>query len=209
MLRHIAELHSIVGQNGRDLIRDCGDQSFEKAAAVLTLATSCKWTKANFEVRSNGLEQVQFAPLGADLGDIDMEIADKLSLERLLGRLVATGLGQPAEPIALQAAVQGRPSQARDRCLQREAVPTLRDQTRSLREFGNKRAGTNAGTLSVDRGDGKHNVKDLLFACRTEGLASRSRWPIFKFLDVLSAIKYMECCASKPVRISIWEICFD
>jgi hypothetical protein len=38
---------------------------------------------------------VEFALLGPDLGDVDVEVADRVGLEALADRLVALGLGQP------------------------------------------------------------------------------------------------------------------
>ncbi|MGC0321001.1 hypothetical protein ABIG06_001630 [Bradyrhizobium sp. USDA 326] len=52
-------------------------------------------------------EEVELALLSANLGDVDMEVADRIGLERLLGRLVTGDLGQAADPMALQATVQG------------------------------------------------------------------------------------------------------
>jgi len=52
MLRHIAELDTIIGQNGVDLVGAAAIRASRKAAEVLTLAASYSWAKANFEVRS-------------------------------------------------------------------------------------------------------------------------------------------------------------
>jgi hypothetical protein len=54
-------------------------------------------------------EEVQFTLTGSDLGDIDVKVADGIAFERPLGRLVAGDLGQSADPVMLQAPVQGRP----------------------------------------------------------------------------------------------------
>jgi hypothetical protein len=50
---------------------------------------------------------MELALLSADLGDVDVEVADRIGLERLLGRLVTGALGQAADPMALQATAQG------------------------------------------------------------------------------------------------------
>jgi hypothetical protein len=50
---------------------------------------------------------VQLTLFGADLGDVDVEIAERVALEGLLGGLVAGDLGQPADAVPLEAAVQG------------------------------------------------------------------------------------------------------
>jgi hypothetical protein len=65
------------------------------------VAFSCNSTKANFEV-----EHVQLALFGPHLGDIDVEVTDRVTLELLLRRLVALNIGQATNAVALQAAVQ-------------------------------------------------------------------------------------------------------
>jgi hypothetical protein len=66
----------------------------------------------------DGDEHVQLALFSPHLGDIDVEVADRVALERLLRGPVAFNIGQPADAMALQAAVQRRPRQVRDRRLQ-------------------------------------------------------------------------------------------
>lgn len=53
------------------------------------------------------------------LADFDVEMADRVALELLPCRLVALDVGQPADAMTLQAAMQGRARQMRDRRLQR------------------------------------------------------------------------------------------
>ena len=55
----------------------------------------------------DGHEQTQLALPGADLGDVEVEVADRVGGEALPLGLVAPDLGQPADPVPLQAAVQG------------------------------------------------------------------------------------------------------
>ena len=54
----------------------------------------------------DGDEHVQLALLGPHLGDVDVEVADRIGLELLLRRLVAFDIGQAADAVALQTAVQ-------------------------------------------------------------------------------------------------------
>ena len=54
----------------------------------------------------DGDEQVELAFFGPHLGDVDVEVADRVALELLLRRLVALDLRQPADAVALQAAMQ-------------------------------------------------------------------------------------------------------
>ena len=57
VLRHVAELHAVVGQYGVDPVRDGFDQSLQEVTAVLTFAASCNWAKANLEVRSTATKR--------------------------------------------------------------------------------------------------------------------------------------------------------
>ena len=62
--------------------------------------------------------EIELAFGGADLGDVDVEVADRVGLELALRLLVACHLGQPADPVSLEAAMQRRAGQMRDRRLQ-------------------------------------------------------------------------------------------
>ena len=55
----------------------------------------------------DGDEQVELALLGADLRDIDVEVAERISLELALTRGGALDLGQSGDAVPLQTAVQG------------------------------------------------------------------------------------------------------
>ena len=49
-----------------------------------------------------GHEKIELSLLGSDLGDVDVEEADRIGLELLLVRLVALDLRQPADPRAMR-----------------------------------------------------------------------------------------------------------
>jgi hypothetical protein len=53
-------------------------------------------------------QQVELALLGSDFRDIDVEVADRVALELGAPRLVAVGVGQARDAVALKAAVQAR-----------------------------------------------------------------------------------------------------
>jgi len=61
---------------------------------------------------------MELALFGSNLGDIDVKIANGVFFEGFLGRLAAFHLRQPADAMALIAAVQGRARQMRDAGLQ-------------------------------------------------------------------------------------------
>jgi hypothetical protein len=51
--------------------------------------------------------EVELAFSGLELSDVDVEIADRISLELFLRRLAAFGLRQSADAVTLKAAMQG------------------------------------------------------------------------------------------------------
>ena len=68
-------------------------------------------------------DEMELALSGSNLGDVDMEIPDRVSLELAPGRSFAFDLRQSRDSMTLQAAMQRRARQARDRRLERvEAI---------------------------------------------------------------------------------------
>ena len=55
----------------------------------------------------DGHEEIELAFGRLHLGNVDVEVADRVALELLLGRLVAFDIGQAGDAVALQAAMQG------------------------------------------------------------------------------------------------------
>ena len=60
----IAELHAIVGEHGVDLVRDGGDQGFEKVRCRLAVGCIVKSGKGELGRAIHGHEQMQLAFLG-------------------------------------------------------------------------------------------------------------------------------------------------
>jgi len=54
----------------------------------------------------DGDEEMELALLGAHLGDVDVDVAERVGLERLARGLVAFDLGQAADAVPLKAAVR-------------------------------------------------------------------------------------------------------
>src|SRR5215204_3333218 len=91
-----------------------------RAAQRASTAASASGSSSTGRVSVN---RVELAGLGADLGDVEVEVADRVGLEALLARSLALGAGQAGDAVALQAAVQAGARQRRDRGLERvEAV---------------------------------------------------------------------------------------
>lgn len=55
----------------------------------------------------DGHEQMKLAFGGPNLGNIDVEEADRIGLELCLRRFVALDVGKTADPVSLQAAMEG------------------------------------------------------------------------------------------------------
>jgi hypothetical protein len=66
----------------------------------------------------DGDEEIEFALRGLHFGDVNMEEADRIGLELPPRLFVAFHLGQSADAVALEAAMQRRARQMRDRRLQ-------------------------------------------------------------------------------------------
>src|SRR6185295_3027520 len=66
----------------------------------------------------NGHEEVELALLSANPGNVEVEVADRITLEGFFSDLVTGDLRQTADRVAFKAPMQGRPGQMRDRRLQ-------------------------------------------------------------------------------------------
>jgi hypothetical protein len=66
----------------------------------------------------DGHEEVKLTLLGTNLGDVDVEEAERIGLELPLGGLLALNAGQPGYAMPLQAAVQRGAGETWDRRLQ-------------------------------------------------------------------------------------------
>lgn len=101
----IGELDAGVGQHGVDLVRDGRRQFVEEGSGRHT----CRLLRQPGEGLLGGpvhRQEIEFAFLGSDLGDVDVEIADRVGLELLSCRLVALHFRQPKNVMALKAAMQ-------------------------------------------------------------------------------------------------------
>ena len=118
VLRQVGELDAVVSQHRVDFVRDRRDQSFEEAAGDGRVGGLRKLDEREFGRSVDTDEEMELAFGRSYLGDVDVEVADRIGLELAFGRLVAIDVGQPRDAVALQTAMQGRARQMRDRCLQ-------------------------------------------------------------------------------------------
>ncbi len=100
--QQICALDAVVGKSGVEVIRhglqkrDCG--------GPICLLVQLNEGKLRRAVDPDN--EVRLAFLGADISDVDVEFDNRLNLKLLLGRLVATDLGQPTDAMSLQTAVR-------------------------------------------------------------------------------------------------------
>ena len=111
-----------------DLVRDGLDQPTQEVCGVAPGDRLAEFDKGELRGPVDGDEEVEFAFGGSNLGNIDMEIADRIGLELSLGRGFPFNLGQPRDSMALQAAVQRRARQVRDGRLKRVQAVVQRQQ---------------------------------------------------------------------------------
>ena len=114
----MGELDAIVGEQGVDPVGHGLDQGMEEVGRDLACRLLVQLGKGELAGAIDGHEQVELASLGADLGDIEMEVADRVGLEALPAWLFALGDGQAGDGVTLQAAVQAGAGQLGDTRLQ-------------------------------------------------------------------------------------------
>jgi glycosyltransferase involved in cell wall biosynthesis len=93
--RRECELNAGVGQNGVDLVWKGSNQGFLERGSRRPACPLRQLNESKIARAINGDVEVELSLRGLDLGDVDVEIADRISLELLPGWLVAFDIGQP------------------------------------------------------------------------------------------------------------------
>jgi len=104
--RRKSELDPIVGENSMDLVGDSCDQGHEECGCRGPARLPNQLYERELAGAINGNLEIELAFSGLNLSNVDMEIADRVSLELLPVDLVALHLRQPRDTMALQAAMQ-------------------------------------------------------------------------------------------------------
>jgi len=102
----IGEVDAIVGQNGVDFVGHGLDEGPQEVGGHPCRCLGMQLRESKLRCSVDGDEEIELALGSADLGDVDVEKADRIGLEFLLCRLAALDIGQPADAMALQAAMQ-------------------------------------------------------------------------------------------------------
>jgi hypothetical protein len=106
ILREIDGLDAVVGEDRVEMVGNGLEQSFEERYRGWSISLSMQLDKHELGGSVDGYEQMKLTFLGANLGDIDVEVADRVGLELDLLGLVSANIGQPTDAVARQAAVQ-------------------------------------------------------------------------------------------------------
>jgi hypothetical protein len=135
ILRQIGELDAIVREHGMDSIGDSRDQRLEESRRRLHVGTFDQLHESELRSAVDGHKEIELAFGGAYLGQIDMEVADRIAFELLPSRLAASHLRKAADAMPLQTAMQRGAGQMRDRCLQ--SVEAIIEGQQSMPAEGN------------------------------------------------------------------------
>ena len=121
--RLLGELDAVVRQDSVDVVGHCFQEVFQELPRCSSIGFVDELGDRELAGAVDADEQVELAFGSLHLGDIDVEEADGIALEALALRLVAFDVWQTGNAMPLQASMQCRPGEMRDRRLQRiEAV---------------------------------------------------------------------------------------
>jgi hypothetical protein len=101
ILCQVSELNAVVGKHGMDLVGNGFDQRLQEVRGHAHGGFLVQLDEGELGGPVDRHEQVEPAFLGTDLGNVDVEVADRISLELALVRLVALHLWQAGDAVAL------------------------------------------------------------------------------------------------------------
>lgn len=98
---------AIVGQDDVDPVGHDFDNMAQKVGGGLAKGLAMQLDEGEFARAINGHEEIEPALRRLHLGDVDMEETDGIALELLFRRQIAVQIGKTADPMPLQAPMQG------------------------------------------------------------------------------------------------------
>ena len=102
----VAELNTVVGEQGVDLVGDGLDQSLQECCSYGPIRLVVQLGVSELRRAVDRHKEMKLSLLGSNLRDVDVEEADRVRLEDLSPRLVPFDLWQPADAVALETTVQ-------------------------------------------------------------------------------------------------------
>lgn len=96
-----AELDAVIGQHRMDPVGHGRDEGFEEGGRGDAIGAFRQLDQGELAGSVYRDEQVELAFGGLQLGDVDVEEADRVGLELLLGGFLTFDIGEPADTVAL------------------------------------------------------------------------------------------------------------
>lgn len=90
---------AVVGEHGVHAVRHGLRQGAQEVGGDARSGALVQLGKGELRGAVDGHEKVEFALLGPDFGDVDVEVADRISLEALARGLAAVGLRQARDAV--------------------------------------------------------------------------------------------------------------
>lgn len=124
----LCELDAVIGQDRMYAVGHGFQKAFKELPGRLAIGFLDQLCHREFAGAIDGHKEIEFALFGPDLGNVDVEEADRVALELLPLRLVTFDIRQARYSMPLQAPMQRRACQMRDRRLQRIEIVIQRQQ---------------------------------------------------------------------------------
>ena len=106
VLWQVAELNAVISKYGMDLVGDNRDQSLQESGCRFSVGLHMELSESKLRSAVNRNKQVELTLFGANFGDVNVEVTDRVVLERFLTPCIAFNLRQPADVVALEQAMQ-------------------------------------------------------------------------------------------------------
>ena len=145
----MAELDAVVGQHRVDLIGHRLDQRAEKVGSRLPRRFPLKPGERELGGPVDRDEEGELAFLRSNLGNVDVEVADRVVGELAALELVAFELGQAADAVPLKTAVQRGSGEMRD--ARQQAVKVVMERQQDVAPEGDDTASP-SGVSTVEGG---------------------------------------------------------
>lgn len=102
----VGELDAVVSQDVMNCVRHCCDDIAQELGRVHLASFDGECSESELERSINCYKQIKLTFSGLNLGNIDVEITDRMAFELLLRLLVTSHLWQARNAVTLQAAMQ-------------------------------------------------------------------------------------------------------
>ena len=102
----IGEVRAVVGQDGVDFVGNGFEKGSEEVRGDAPRRLLMQLGEGELRGSVDGHEEIELAFLGADFGNVDVEVADGIGLELALPGLGVFHLREPGDVVALQTTMQ-------------------------------------------------------------------------------------------------------